>query len=452
MNQPMLKNATVLFCFNLLCFISANCIAIAGDDSPAPVETSTDAAEKSSDLLKIGSPAAPLSIEHWVSDGRGKFKPATDLQDGKVYVVEFWATWCGPCIGSMPHLAAIQTKYIDQNVQVISISDEDLETVEKFLQRDYEPSKTKTDKNASEKNSESTPKTYAELTSAYCLTTDPDQSVYNDYHAAAGRRGIPSAFIVGKTGLIEWMGHPMKIDEALKAVVNDKWDRTAFATGNLTKQSRDLMTSRISKMLRSGPLDEADKAIDQAMEDFADDELAMSKLKGMKSYIITTPIYDSFDAGENTKALALIEELSPTVNKTAQRQLLGLQVQLQLRESQFDAASQTLALVASDDSFKAIDLVRIVREIITESKSNKNIPQAIFVDGVTLAKKSVDKDGDNSYFLSSLARMQSAAGDLDGAIKTQTKAVANSDGRNKGYQVALDQLIAEKAAKQEKAK
>ncbi len=89
----------------------------------------------SADLLTIGSNAPALDIEHWVQNGNGKFKPVTKFVNGKVYVVEFWATWCGPCIQSMPHLAKLQTEYADKGVQLISISDEDLETVEKFLDR-----------------------------------------------------------------------------------------------------------------------------------------------------------------------------------------------------------------------------------------------------------------------------------------------------------------------------
>ncbi len=43
------------------------------------------------------------------------------LDPKKTYVVEFWATWCGPCVVSMPHLSELQTKLKDDGVTIMSI-------------------------------------------------------------------------------------------------------------------------------------------------------------------------------------------------------------------------------------------------------------------------------------------------------------------------------------------
>ena len=191
--------------------------------------------------LGIGSKAPALNIEHWVQDGNGFFKPVTKFEKDKVYVVEFWATWCGPCIASMPHLAELQNKYRGNGVQVISVSDESLDEVKDLLG----------------KKNEDVGKTFAEITAPYCLTTDPDRSVYTDYMTAAKQQGIPTAFLVGKTGIVEWIGHPMEMDGPLEAVVDGKWDREAFKQEMVAQQKMQEMMQRLSMLASTGKFAEA---------------------------------------------------------------------------------------------------------------------------------------------------------------------------------------------------
>ncbi|MCY1518905.1 Thiol-disulfide oxidoreductase ResA [compost metagenome] len=58
--------------------------------------------------------------------------PALDQLKGKLVWIEFWATWCGPCISAMPHLQKIQSRYKDK-LQVITITDESIERIKLFL-------------------------------------------------------------------------------------------------------------------------------------------------------------------------------------------------------------------------------------------------------------------------------------------------------------------------------
>ena len=186
----------------------------------APTEEAQDEVAKK---LTIGDTAPPIDIAHWI-----KGKKIEEFETGKVYIVEFWATWCSPCRASMPHLSKLQEQYTDYDVTFIGVSDEDLQIVISFL--------FKEDKKDGVIQNERT---------RYTLTTDPDQSVKKDYFLAAGQRGIPSAFIIGKDTKVEWIGHPMSMDEPLEAVVKDTWDRDAFKIKfQLDRQAQEKLMER----------------------------------------------------------------------------------------------------------------------------------------------------------------------------------------------------------------
>ncbi|MGX5806398.1 TlpA disulfide reductase family protein, partial [Bradyrhizobium sp. Arg314] len=68
-------------------------------------------------VLHMESPAPAIKVESWL---RGE--PLAAFQPGKVYIVEFWATWCGPCVAAMPHLMQLQEKYKDSGLEVIGVA------------------------------------------------------------------------------------------------------------------------------------------------------------------------------------------------------------------------------------------------------------------------------------------------------------------------------------------
>ncbi len=107
---------------------------------------------------------------------------------GFVVVVEFWATWCGPCRAAIPHLNKTYEKYKDQGVVMISLSDENSAKVAPFVK---------------------------ELNTKY-IVGDSSTSK-NDF----GVNGIPHAFLIDPEGIVRWRDHPMngldgQISQAIK--------------------------------------------------------------------------------------------------------------------------------------------------------------------------------------------------------------------------------------------
>ena len=54
--------------------------------------------------------------------------------EGQAVVMDLWATWCAPCVATLPHMAALADSFAGRPVQFLSVSDEPVETVEPFLE------------------------------------------------------------------------------------------------------------------------------------------------------------------------------------------------------------------------------------------------------------------------------------------------------------------------------
>ncbi len=155
--------------------------------------------------ITLGKDAAKLDGIEWIQG------EPIDIESGKdtIYVVEFWATWCGPCVVSIPHLTELQKKYdeklkdSDQRVVFVGISDEEASTVKPFVDEKGEEMQ-------------------------YRVAVDPDRSVYRDYMEAYEQRGIPTAFVVNSEGDIAWIGHPMgELESVIDRMLAGEYDLAA---------------------------------------------------------------------------------------------------------------------------------------------------------------------------------------------------------------------------------
>ena len=145
--------------------------------------------------LSVGDPAPGLDIDTW---NKGE---ETTIESGKVYVIEFWATWCVPCRKSIPHLTELQEQYADAGLVIIGISDEDAGTVRPFVDK-------------------------MGKRMGYIVAIDRRKATNRAWFKRAGLKGIPAAFIVDRDGKLAFIGNPLEpdFDSVLSRVMRGRYN------------------------------------------------------------------------------------------------------------------------------------------------------------------------------------------------------------------------------------
>lgn len=178
--------------------------------------------------LKVGDKAPPMKVAEWV-----KGQPVPTLQQGRVYVVEFWASWCGPCVDGIPHLTELAKKYAE-SVTIIGVN-------------------VWEDPDATDNSYFATVKSFVEKMGSkmdYVVGIDgPEGEMAKTWMEAAGQNGIPAAFVVNGDGIIVWIGHPMNLDGVLEKVIAGTWDlETAKKHAQAEREVNDLLNSLYNEL------------------------------------------------------------------------------------------------------------------------------------------------------------------------------------------------------------
>jgi thiol-disulfide isomerase/thioredoxin len=309
--------------------------------------------------LVVGSKAPALSIETWI-----KGQPVPAFEKGKVYMVEFWATWCAPCVASMPHISELQKKYSAQGLTVIGVSavDERGNTLEKAQAM----VKDKGD------------------TMGYTVAWDKGRETNTAYMEAAEQDGIPCSFLVDQNGVIAYIGHPMKIEKTLESVMANKHDIKALAASykkqaEIEAQAKEIMEA----MNTAGQAEDWPGVIAQMDKLIALDAEQFSGYVGVKFKITASQMSDPAKAYADAKAW-------------------------------FAGAGKENA-----------EAMNAVAWTLVDPQSDLEKPDLDFA--LDLAQKSNDlTKNENAAMLDTLARVWSLKGDAAKAVDIETKAVAKA--------------------------
>jgi thiol-disulfide isomerase/thioredoxin len=132
----------------------------------------------------VGQPAPPISLESWLNAGKDE-SPSLESLKGKTILLEFWGTWCHPCVLAMPLVQKLHDRYKDRGLRVLAISYEADDVLQPFLTKN-----------------------------AYTMTvgSDPTKKVINAY----GIQSWPTSILIDKDGKIAHIGNPYGIESAIE--------------------------------------------------------------------------------------------------------------------------------------------------------------------------------------------------------------------------------------------
>ena len=252
-----------------------------GDDKKAEAKKDK---EPEGPALKLGDPAPALKASKWLNG------PPVAVEPGKVYVIDFWATWCRPCIQAMPHLAGLQREHRAEGLVVVPVT-----TIE--------------DLNTAKQIEEFVAKRGPKLGVPFAVCETPE--AHEAFMKAAGRNGIPCSFVIDKQGRVAFIGHPMELADVLPKVIAGTWKGAADAEAvrKMREEYEEIVETAEDKPAKT-------------LKDLTTFE-AKYPDKAKQSGYRVTKVACLCLAGKHDDAKALTESLLPTLAEKKSTELLN---------------------------------------------------------------------------------------------------------------------------------
>jgi thiol-disulfide isomerase/thioredoxin len=229
---------------------------------------------------QIGDKAPLIKVAKWMSLAPPALPNEKD-SDKHVFLVEFWATWCGPCMKSVPHLAELHKKHGKDGLVVLGISNEEPDTIAGFLSGRAKKMK---------------------LEFPYFVASDEEMTTQSVWMKDI--EGIPYAFIVDKAGTVVWTGNPLAdtkgMDDTIKQVLTGSFDIVAAKKAAADSKKAEGLMGELRAAFQSQDKDRVFKLLDEIMA---------LKPRDIQAYLIKRQLLGEFDMDDQIPAWeARIEE------------------------------------------------------------------------------------------------------------------------------------------------
>lgn len=156
-----------------------------------------------------GKAGPPFFVADWVTD-------RADPQ-GKLLLVDFFATWCGPCMAAVPHMNELASKF-GRDVCVVAISDESKSQVETgLLKRNMKANSFR-----------------------YAIGSDTRAQM----KGAFGVTAIPHCVVMSTDGVVRWQGHPNELSESVMQSLVSAQQAARGAAGGGDAPRNDVVRNR----------------------------------------------------------------------------------------------------------------------------------------------------------------------------------------------------------------
>lgn len=181
-------------------------------------------------LPRPGDVAPPLTLKE-ITNAPPDTPRTLEAFRGRVVVLEFWATWCGPCVAAIPHLNEIHDQFADRDdVVFLAVTDEPPETTREFLEH---------------------------RTMKSPIAHDTDGATFRDY----GVRSIPRTIVINQDGVVGGVLSPTSLTrESLRGYIEGSMDAFDFETTQRKERAKsfeDLARNATDFIAGSDPLSAA---------------------------------------------------------------------------------------------------------------------------------------------------------------------------------------------------